>query len=160
MKLLSGGQSGVDRAVLDVAIERGLAYAGWCPKDGWAEDLPAPPGVLGKYPQLQETPSADPAQRTEWSVRDAEACLVIVQAGGSSVSPGTILARELTQRYGKPLCVADLCEPDSLKRTAAWLRAQRAAFGADVVLGIGGRRESEVPGIYARTVAFLRALIP
>src|ERR1700728_4470550 len=103
MKLLSGGQSGVDRAALDVAIERGLPYAGWCPKDGWAEDFPAPPGVLAKYPQLQETPSADPAQRTEWNVRDADACLIIVEAGGSSVSDGTVLARELTQRYGKPL---------------------------------------------------------
>src|SRR6516164_2818435 len=44
MKLLSGGQSGVDRAVLDAAIARGIAYAGWCPKGGRAEDFPAPPG--------------------------------------------------------------------------------------------------------------------
>ena len=61
MKLLSGGQSGVDRAVLDVAIARGIDYGGWCPKDGWAEDLSAPPGLLAKYPQLKETPLADPA---------------------------------------------------------------------------------------------------
>jgi hypothetical protein len=39
MKLLSGGQSGVDRAVLDVAVERGIDYGGWCPNGGWAEDL-------------------------------------------------------------------------------------------------------------------------
>ena len=39
MKLLSGGQTGVDRAALDVAIERGVAYGGWCPKGGWAEDF-------------------------------------------------------------------------------------------------------------------------
>ena len=53
MKLLSGGQSGVDRAVLDVAVERGIDYGGWCPKDGWAEDLPKPPGLLAKYPKLR-----------------------------------------------------------------------------------------------------------
>ena len=82
MKLLSGGQSGVDRAVLDVALARGLAYGGWCPKGGWAEDYPTPPGILTKYPRLQQTPLADPAQRTEWNVRDADACLILVDAGG------------------------------------------------------------------------------
>ena len=47
MKLLSGGQSGVDRAVLDAAVERGLDYGGWCPKGGWAEDMTTPsPGLL------------------------------------------------------------------------------------------------------------------
>ncbi len=46
MKLVSGGQTGVDRAVLDVAIARGIDYGGWCPKGGWAEDLAVPPGLL------------------------------------------------------------------------------------------------------------------
>jgi hypothetical protein len=65
MKLISGGQTGVDRAVLDVAAARGIAYGGWCPKGGWAEDCPQPLGLLAKYPLLTETPLADPAQRTE-----------------------------------------------------------------------------------------------
>ncbi len=82
MKIISGGQSGVDRAVLDVAVERDIAYAGWCPKGGWAEDLPNPPGLLATYPQLKETPLADPAQRTEWNVRDADACMIVVDADG------------------------------------------------------------------------------
>ena len=82
MQLISGGQTGVDRAVLDVAVERGIAYGGWCPKGGWAEDFPKPPGLLAKYPQLRETPLADPAQRTEWNVRDADACMIVVDAGG------------------------------------------------------------------------------
>jgi hypothetical protein len=55
MKLLSGGQSGVDRAVFDVALARDIPYGGWCPKGGWAEDFPEPPGVLAKYPRLAET---------------------------------------------------------------------------------------------------------
>jgi hypothetical protein len=54
MKLLSGGQSGVDRCVLYVALARGIANGGWCPKGGWAEDFPEPPGVLAKHPQLAE----------------------------------------------------------------------------------------------------------
>ena len=60
MILISGGQSGVDRAVLDVAIARGIDYDGWCPHGGWAEDFPAPPGLLARYPKLKETPLADP----------------------------------------------------------------------------------------------------
>src|SRR6202140_24126 len=92
MKLLSGGQSGVDRAVLDVAIARGIDYGGWCPKDGWSEDLSAPPGLLAKYPSLKETPLPDPAQRTEWNVRDADACMIVITAGGLSGSKGTALA--------------------------------------------------------------------
>jgi len=159
MKLLSGGQSGVDRAVLDVALARGIEYGGWCPQGGWPEDFPAPPGVLVKYPQLKETPLADPAQRTEWNVRDADACLIVVGAGGLEISAGTTLARELAQRYGKPQFVADLREPDIIERAAQWLRAQRATFGAGVALAIGGPREREASGIYARAVTFIGALL-
>ena len=106
MKLLSGGQSGVDRAVLDVALARGIAYSGWCPKGGWAEDFPEPPGVLANYPQLAETPLADPAQRTEWNVRDADAYLIVVDVvGGLEVSHGTALARDQAARVRR--CAAE-----------------------------------------------------
>ena len=71
MKIISGGQTGVDRAALDVAIERGMPWGGWCPKGGWAEDLPDAPGLLAKYPNLRETALPHPLQRTEWNVRDA-----------------------------------------------------------------------------------------
>ena len=159
MKILSGGQSGVDRAALDVAAARGIAWGGWCPRGGWAEDFPSPPGLLARYPQLMETPLVDPAQRTEWNVRDADACLVIVEAGGAMVSPGTVLARELVQHSGKPLFTADLRAPESLANASAWLRAQCDTFGAGFTLAIGGPRESEAPGIYARALTFIDALI-
>src|SRR5487761_1154627 len=112
MNLLSGGQSGVDRAVLDMAIERGIGYGGWVPKGGWAEDLHDPPGLLAKYPLLQETPLVDPAQRTEWNVRDADACMILVDSGGLAVSAGTLLAQELAHRYRKPLLIVNLGETD------------------------------------------------
>src|SRR5271170_3703504 len=124
MMLISGGQSGVDRAVLDVAVERGIAYGGWCPNGGWAEDFPEPPGLLAKYPKLKETPLADPAQRTEWNVRDADACAIVVDAGGAGISKGTALARELAHRYRKPLLVVSLGDADALKHAALWLRVQ------------------------------------
>ena len=160
MKLLSGGQSGVDRAVLDVAIERGIDYGGWCPKDGWAEDLPRPPGLLAKYPKLKETPLADPAQRTEWNVRDADACMIVIAVGGIAVSKGTALAEELAHRHRKPLVVVDLGDPEPVEHAALWLRVQQRRVGADdLVLAIGCPRESEAPGIYASATAFIHALL-
>jgi len=159
MKLICGGQSGVDRAVLDVAIARGLAYGGWCPKGGWAEDCPAPPGLLARYPGLKETPLADPAQRTEWNVRDADVCMIVIDAGGLGVSKGTSLAREQAARYGKPLFIADLSAPNVRELAKAWRRAQHNRFGSDFTLAIGGPRESEAPGIYARATRFVGALI-
>ena len=159
MFLLSGGQSGVDRAALDAAIEHGIDYGGWCPKDGWAEDLPEPPGLLANYPQLKATPLADPAQRTEWNVRDADACMIVIDAGGIDVSAGTTLAQDLAHRYRRPLFVADLAKPDMLKHAGLWLRVQRARHGDDLKLAVGGPRESEAPGIYARAAAFIAALL-
>jgi len=159
MKLLSGGQSGVDRAVLDVALARSIAYGGWCPKGGWAEDFPEPPGLLAKYPELKETPLADPAQRTEWNVRDADACLILVDAGGVDVSAGTALAQDLAHRYRKPLLVANLGDPDSVIRAGLWLRVQQKRLGDQLTLAIGGPRESEAPGIYQRARSFVEALL-
>lgn len=159
MKLLSGGQSGVDRAALDAALARGIAYAGWCPRGGWAEDFSQPPGLLARYPKLMETPLADPAQRTEWNVRDAVVCLIIIDTRGLAASRGTALASELATRYGKPLFVAELGAADVAERAAGWLRAQREYFGEDLTLAIGGPRESEAPGIYARALAFIGALL-
>jgi hypothetical protein len=159
MKLLSGGQSGADRAVLDVAIERDVAYGGWCPKGGLAEDFPNPPGLLAKYPQLQETPLADPAQRTEWNVRDADACMIVVDAGGVDASTGTALAQDLAHQYRKPLLVVDLGQDEAARDAGLWLRVQKARKGENLKLAIGGPRESEAAGIYERAVSFLRAII-
>jgi hypothetical protein len=158
MKLISGGQSGVDRAVLDVARDSGIGYGGWCPKGGWAEDFPVPPGLLAAYPLLKETPLADPAQRTEWNVRDAEACMVLIDGSGLTVSKGTALARELAHGQRKPVLVVDLSQSDTFTQAKLWLRVQQGRHGDALKLAIGGPRESEAPGIYARAAEFLRDL--
>ncbi len=148
MKIISGEQTGVDRAALDVAIERSMSWGGWCPKGGWAEDLPDPPGLLNKYPKLRETPSSQPEQRTEWNVRDSDAILIITNREGLAVSKGTKRAQEWADRCGKPLLVVDVGQPDAVAQVAQWLQAQRNRFGAHMTLGVGGPRESEAPGIY------------
>ena len=159
MKLLSGGQSGVDRAVLDVALERDIDYGGWCPKGGWAEDLTEPPGLLAKYPKLAETPLHDPAQRTQWNIRDADACMIVVDTGGLRVSQGSALAERLAHRYRKPLLTVNLGDRDAVNHAAFWLRVQHKKFGTALRLAIGGPRESEAPDVYARAMTFLRALL-
>jgi Circularly permutated YpsA SLOG family len=148
MKIISGGQTGVDRAALDVAIARGMSWGGWCPKGGWAEDFPDPPGLLNKYPKLTETPLSQPEQRTEWNVRDSDAILIITDYDGLTVSRGTKRAQEWADHYGKPLLVVDVGQPDAVAQVAQWLRVQRQRFGVHMALGVGGPRESEAPGIY------------
>ncbi|HET7679906.1 MAG TPA: putative molybdenum carrier protein [Xanthobacteraceae bacterium] len=161
LKIITGGQSGVDRAALDVAIALGIPYGGWCPRGGWAEDLPDPPGLLARYPRLRETPLSDPAQRTQWNLRDSEAVLIIALASGLAVSKGTALAREIAERDDKPLLVVGPDEADAALRAAQWLAGLLAGRDRNrlLALGIGGPRESEAPGIYQTAVEFLRAVL-
>jgi predicted Rossmann-fold nucleotide-binding protein len=158
VKIVTGGQTGVDRAALDVALASGIDYGGWCPRGGWAEDFPEPPGVRSRFPQLRETPLADPAQRTAWNIRDSDAVLILVGDAGTSVSAGTMLAGQLAEGQRKPTLIVDLSQVDAVAGASEWLETQRAQFGAGLRLGIGGPRESEAPGIYERTRAFLSAL--
>lgn len=121
LKIITGGQSGVDRAALAVANELAIPYGGWCPRGGWAEDLIDPPGLLAQYPLLRETPLSNPAQRTQYNLRDSDAVLIITTVGGLAASPGTALAREIAERDGKPLLVVALNETDALPQTRQWL---------------------------------------
>jgi Circularly permutated YpsA SLOG family len=93
--ILSGGQTGADRAALDFAIEFGLAHGGWCPRGRRAED-----GPLDERYQLTETPSHRYDQRTRWNVRDSDATVVFTVS--SEATGGTALTLALAQRLGKP----------------------------------------------------------
>src|SRR5262249_23041062 len=121
-RIISGGQAGVDRAALDFAIAHGIAYGGWCPKGGWAEDMPDPPGLLRHYPLLRETPSSDPSKRTEWNVRDSDATLVV--SPPVVTSPGTDFAIRCAQKYLKPLLIA-APDPESSALVSVWLHDQK-----------------------------------
>jgi hypothetical protein len=155
MRILSGGQTGVDRAALDVAIVKGIAYAGWCPKGGLAEDLPKPPGLLALYGGLRATPLADPLQRTEWNVRDSDRLMLLTGKTGLSVSRGSQAACDFASRSRKPHIVIDLDASDALARARVFLGQGECAFN----LCIAGPGESEAPGIYARARDFLRQLL-
>jgi hypothetical protein len=149
MKIISGGQTGVDRAALDEAIARGMDWGGWCPRGGWAEDFPDPPGLLARYPRLRQTPLSNPVQRTEWNVRDSDAALIITAGEGMEVSIGTRRAHRWAHQHGKPELVLNVGDAGAVAQAAGWLAAQRRRFGPLLALSIGGPRESEAPGIYA-----------
>jgi Circularly permutated YpsA SLOG family len=155
MKIISGGQTGVDRAALDTAIAKGIPYGGWCPRGGWAEDLPQPPGLLAMYPHLQETPLRDPAQRTEWNVRDADRLIILTDGAGITVSRGTEAARAFAIKLGKPSIVLNLDTNVVLDSARAFL----AEGEGNVSICIAGPRESEAPGIYVKARASLRLLL-
>src|SRR5262245_14533482 len=95
LTIISGGQTGADRAALDAAIALGVPYGGWCPKGGWAEDMPSPPGILARYPALREASSADPSERTRLNVQDSDATLLVTSSAGLDVSRGACLTVEI-----------------------------------------------------------------
>ena len=142
-KIVSGGQTGVDRAALDVARELGLPCGGWCPKGRKAEDGP----IASRYP-LQETPSDDYAQRTVWNVRDSDGTLILTRG---QPTEGTALTIEVAGRQGKPHLVMDLNEQPDRATVRAWTIMHRIR-----VLNIAGPREEKSPGSYVQASQFLR----
>jgi len=148
--LVSGGQTGVDRATLRFAVEHGWTYRGWTPAGGQAEDLPNPPGVIGLYPLLRETESRDPKHRTSLNVEEADATLVVTTG---AASPGLDWALECVATFGKP-CLT-VSPEDPVEPVRRWLeRVEDLAS-----LNLAGPRESEAPGIEAQTKAFLERLL-
>ncbi len=145
-KIISGGQTGVDRATLDVALELGLPCGGWCPRGRRAEDGPLDP----RYP-LTETPRSGYPQRTEWNVRDSDATLVLTHG---QPDRGTALTIDLARRLGKPFLVLELSDRPSVAAVRDWARAHRVR-----VLNVAGPRASSCPEIYALATQFLRELL-
>lgn len=154
LRIVSGGQAGVDRAALEAAVAHGLAYGGWCPAGGRAEDLPDPPGVRALFPGLAATASADPAERTRRNVRDS-AATVVVRGADPGGSPGTALTIRTARDLGRPLLVVDPRDP----RAAGAVRRFLSGLPAGAAVNVAGPRESECPGIGAAARSLLdRAL--
>ena len=146
-RVISGGQTGVDRAALDVALARGIACGGWCPQGRRAEDGPLP----ARYP-LQETPSEAYAQRTEWNVRDSDGTLILTR--GRPPAGGTALTAECAARWRRPCLIVDLGEAADPAALAGWLAAHDIR-----VLNVAGPRERLAPGIYRDATDYLQSAL-
>lgn len=143
--IISGGQTGVDRAALDWACNHRIPHGGWCPQGRRASD-----GPLSLKYQLRETESAGYRQRTKLNVQDSDATLIL---NAGELDGGTLQTLQFAERMGKPRLVLQLdqCAPDeSAGRIIEWLIAGK--FGT---LNVAGPREEKRPGIYALTLSVL-----
>lgn len=145
-RLVSGGQTGVDRAALDVALDLDLPCGGWVPAGRRAEDGPLP----SRYP-MEETASRAYAERTRLNVRDSDATLIVTRG---TPTGGTALTVDFARALGRPVLVVDLSADATPEPVRAWI----AEVGAET-LNVAGPRESTCPGIGAEARRFLERVL-
>jgi hypothetical protein len=135
MKIISGGQTGADRAALDWALRRGMSHGGWCPKRRRAED-----GVIPSQYRLQEMPSESYDARTERNVIDSDGTVIF--SLDPVLSGGTQKTAEFAKKHGRPLLKLHPGVPDAAVRLAEFIRQH----GIET-LNAAGPRASEEPEI-------------
>ena len=145
-RVVSGGQTGVDRAGLDAAQEAGLPVGGYCPKGRLAED-----GCVPKRYPLTELSSERYATRTEKNVVESDGTLVLNMG---RLTEGTKATVDYTVQHGKPCLVLQLDRVPAPEEVLTWLEANRIK-----TLNVAGPRESKHPGIYQLALSFLRKLL-
>lgn len=134
--IVSGGQTGADRAALDVAIHHCLPHGGWCPAGRRAED-----GALGVQYNLRETPSRDYLQRTEWNVRDSDGTAVFTI--GLKATGGSLRTIGFARKLSKPWVHVSRETLDPNRDFVSFLERHKIQR-----LNVAGSRESSNPGIY------------
>lgn len=151
IKVVSGGQTGVDQAALRAAKDCGLQIGGWCPPGRGSEA-----GVIPAEFPLQETeqerspnaPDVPGSQRTEWNVRDSDGTLVI---RGAKDGAGTKWTIECAKRYQRPLLITDVDREEASGKIRQWLAANPIA-----ILNVAGPSEGTSPGIGAKVYPLLK----
>jgi hypothetical protein len=137
-KIISGGQTGADRAAIDTAIKLGIPHGGWIPKGRITEDGPLP----DKY-QLQEMPTNSYPKRTEQNVIDSDGTLIICRGKPTG---GSDYTREMASKHKKPLLHIDLnltTSYDAASLILSWVNLYPIE-----VLNVAGPRVRKDPDIY------------
>jgi len=147
--ILSGGQTGVDRAALDVALKLKIHCTGWCPKGRLAED-----GIISALYPLKETKSIKPEVRTEQNVIDADATLILTKE--HNLDKGSQYTIEMCKKHNKPILVLNLDDQSEVlsETFIKWLSELQVK-----TLNIGGPRESSIPGLYNSSKEILLTII-
>ena len=148
VKIISGGQTGVDRGALDTAIRLGIPHGGWVPKGRLAEDGPLPETYA-----LKETASAVYAERTEKNVLEADGTLIIARG---KLRGGTAYTREMAVKHGRPWLHVDLRQTPAFRAALEirqWIATQRI-----MVLNVAGPRASKDPRIYSATQTLIESV--
>jgi hypothetical protein len=146
LKIISGGQTGVDRGALKAALSLGITHGGWCPRGRLAED-----GQIPDKFDLQETNTTDYTARTEKNVLDSDATLIFCRG---SLSGGTLLTYRLVDQHQKTCKVVDLNEPFDARDVLDWLEDHQVE-----TLNVAGPRESQNPGIETQTQKCLEEML-
>jgi hypothetical protein len=144
-KIISGGQTGVDRAGLDAAINAGIPVGGYCPKGRRAED-----GVIPERYPLIELDSPESHCRTEMNVIKSDGTLIINKG---NLTEGTKLTNEFAVKYGKPRLIVQLYSDQVIQpeQVIRWINSHLIN-----VINIAGPRESKCPGgIYREAYDYL-----
>ncbi len=144
LRIVSGGQTGVDRAALDFALENKLDCFGWCPKGRRAED-----GIIPSFYPLKETKSSDTRERTLKNVEISDGVLVFLL---DTPDKGTVRTIDYAEMLNKPIYIVHLTMNREDQETGILnlLEGNRIS-----ILNIAGPRESKSPGIYNKTKSFL-----
>lgn len=145
-RVISGGQTGVDRAALDCAIAHGISHGGWCPAGRLAED-----GAISARYELNETKETDYHARTRQNVMDADGTLILAP---QPLTGGTSLTAAIAGELKKPYLVVDPADDSGMTAVLDWLENQAIA-----TLNVAGPRASKQPGIYAQAYRFLDNLL-
>ena len=142
--IISGGQSGVDRAALDFSIKHNIPHKGYCPAKRWAED-----GKIDPKYNLIETESSDTSIRTRKNVELADATLIIFSM---QMDEGTQLTEAIAKQLKNPFYILNL---DRIKKNKFidWVEQNQISS-----LNIAGPRESNSPGIYISSLEFLESI--
>lgn len=153
IEIISGGQTGADRAALDAAIACGVSVGGWCPKGRRAEDGP----IAALYP-LRETESPHYAVRTRANVEDSDVTLIFSHG---PLTGGSLLTQRIAVELGKPCVHIDLNDDFQLPEDPA---AFFSMTGGDVErrgirLNVAGPRASGDPAIYDAVYAAVCKLL-
>ena len=145
-KIVSGGQTGVDRAALDVALKRGMACGGWCPRGRRAVD-----GVIdARYP-LQETRSRGYQERTWRNVLDSDGTLIL---NLGKITGGTAYTLRMAREHQKPCLVVALDDASTPGDVIEWTNRH-----AIEVLNVAGPRDDQQSLTYRLAYQFLESLL-